>query len=150
MSRKKWVFLVRFAPVFWILVIYPSAYIYQIAASRAFGFLGSKAFRRFSGYPNEPLIADFCTELEHRLIIKMNDSESGREIDCIYREGRGYENRLFPSHFSGSFTRSWQIVSWAALRSFFSSRFAPAPSSTFFWPLLFLDALPRVPSAKSR
>jgi hypothetical protein len=70
MGRKKWAFLVRFVPVFWILVIYTSACIYQIAASQAFGFLGSKAFRRFSGYPNEPLIADFSTELEHRPIIK--------------------------------------------------------------------------------
>ena len=64
MGRKNWVILVRFGPGFWILVIYTSAYIYQIAASRAFGFLGPKAVRRFSGYPNQRLIADFCTDLE--------------------------------------------------------------------------------------
>jgi hypothetical protein len=64
MGRKKWVFLVRFAAGIWILVIYTSTCIYQIAGSRAFGFLGPKAVRRFSGYPKERLIADFCTELE--------------------------------------------------------------------------------------
>ena len=56
MGRKNWVFLVRFAPGIWILVIYTSACIYQIAASRAFGFLAPKAVRRFSGYPNERLL----------------------------------------------------------------------------------------------
>jgi hypothetical protein len=47
MGRKKWVFLVRFPPGFWILVIYISAYIYQVAANWPLPIPGPKASSPF-------------------------------------------------------------------------------------------------------